>query len=244
MSTDNDGRFPGQVCDDETGLYYNWHRYYSPQLGMYYQADPLGLQGGDYNLYRYANGSPTRFIDPYGLYSWNEAGYDLANFWIGVGDVASLGLTSWIRKQDWYGGDCFTDKSSGAYKAGEWAGFIASALAGLGGGARISLAREALVKSKGAIKAGLEFSHWIPKRILKRWGLNKLARKNTIWNGNYISPLKHTLNDPHRYGVNLKKLNLQKWDIFRSQWSRLPLPYRGLLFGSGYGGLGMWINKE
>jgi len=244
VSTDNDGRFPGQVCDDETGLYYNWHRYYSPQLGMYYQADPLGLQGGDYNLYRYANGSPTRFIDPYGLYSWNEAGYDLANFWIGVGDVASLGLTSWIRKQDWYGGDCFTDKSSGAYKAGEWAGFIASALAGLGGGARISLAREALVKSKGAIKAGLEFSHWIPKRILKRWGLNKLARKNTIWNGNYISPLKHTLNDPHRYGVNLKKLNLQKWDIFRSQWSRLPLPYRGLLFGSGYGGLGMWINKE
>jgi len=62
----NEHRLPGQVRDGNTGLYHNWHRYYDPQLGRYYQADPIGLNGRDYNLYRYASANPLLRIDPDG----------------------------------------------------------------------------------------------------------------------------------------------------------------------------------
>ena len=35
------GRYPGQYFDAETGLHYNWHRYYAPELGRYLQPDSL-----------------------------------------------------------------------------------------------------------------------------------------------------------------------------------------------------------
>jgi RHS repeat-associated protein len=59
-------RFPGQIEDAETGLYYNWHRYYDPALGRYVTADPIGLVGG-VNLYSYVNGNPSNETDIKGL---------------------------------------------------------------------------------------------------------------------------------------------------------------------------------
>jgi RHS repeat-associated protein len=58
-------RFPGQYEDAETGLYYNRHRYYDPDLGAYLTPDPLGLAGG-LQAYTYAP-SPLEWIDPLGL---------------------------------------------------------------------------------------------------------------------------------------------------------------------------------
>ncbi len=58
-------RFCGQYEDEESGLFYNRFRYYSPETGQYLSPDPLGLAGG-VNPYGYVP-NPVSFVDPLGL---------------------------------------------------------------------------------------------------------------------------------------------------------------------------------
>ena len=58
-------RYQGQYLDRETGLHYNLHRYYDPDVGRFMVTDPIGLAGG-LNLYQYAP-NPLSWIDPLGL---------------------------------------------------------------------------------------------------------------------------------------------------------------------------------
>lgn len=62
---DNPLRFQGQFHDSETGLHYNFHRYYDPDVGRFIHQDPIGLEGG-FNPYAYAP-NPVGWVDPLGL---------------------------------------------------------------------------------------------------------------------------------------------------------------------------------
>jgi RHS repeat-associated protein len=41
QTVENPFRFPGQYFDPETGLHYNYFRYYNPQTGRYITPDPM-----------------------------------------------------------------------------------------------------------------------------------------------------------------------------------------------------------
>ncbi|EOS1852504.1 RHS repeat-associated core domain-containing protein [Escherichia coli] len=70
-------RLPGQQYDEESGLYYNRHRYYDPLQGRYITQDPIGQKGG-WNFYQYPL-NPVQYIDSMGLASkyghLNNGGY-------------------------------------------------------------------------------------------------------------------------------------------------------------------------
>ena len=50
-------RMAGQYADDETGLFYNYYRFYDPKTGRYVTSDPLGLADGT-NPYNYVHSNP------------------------------------------------------------------------------------------------------------------------------------------------------------------------------------------
>ncbi|EDW9823871.1 RHS repeat protein [Salmonella enterica] len=91
-------RLPGQQYDEESGLYYNRHRYYNPGQGRYITQDPIGLKGG-WNLYQYPL-NPVVNIDPLGLWqddSMEQSGpsWFIADPMEKYRQQAAIDLTKW-----------------------------------------------------------------------------------------------------------------------------------------------------
>jgi len=54
---------------DTPELYYYRARYYDPTIQRFLSFDPIRLQSGDFNFYRYAGNDPVNYVDPWGLES-------------------------------------------------------------------------------------------------------------------------------------------------------------------------------
>lgn len=224
-------RLPGQYEDEETGLYYNWNRYYDPDTGRYITPDPLGMDAG-VNYYVYVQGNPTGMVDPSGLLSldpvfgaiyrvtggWSPSD-STVNFFAGFGDTLSFNATRGVRSM--MGIDGGVDTCSTAYSSGEWAGIAAALATGFVGG----------VKAAGSKGFGKEFSHWIPKRM---------GGPRTIFNGNYVPTATHALSDPYRYRFMPRAWKEANPPMNRAmaQWVRFPNVYKGTAAGGGYGAAG------
>ncbi|MGE6166847.1 RHS repeat-associated core domain-containing protein [Aeromonas rivipollensis] len=87
-------RYQGQLYDQETGLYYNRHRYFDPELGQYISSDPIGFAGG-LRPQGYVH-NPLEWVDPLGLVALDDKGWSLYHIMKGD-DVVYVGITKDVR---------------------------------------------------------------------------------------------------------------------------------------------------
>jgi|GEM_PF-2472096 len=59
--------FTARPFDSDTQLQNNLNRWYDARVGRWLSEDPIGFAGGDGNLYRYIQNSPSGAVDPDGL---------------------------------------------------------------------------------------------------------------------------------------------------------------------------------
>jgi RHS repeat-associated protein len=59
--------YTAREYDTETGMFFYRARYYDPKAGRFITRDPIGFDGGDFNLYVYVKNNPVNLVDPYGL---------------------------------------------------------------------------------------------------------------------------------------------------------------------------------
>lgn len=82
---------PGQYRDDETGLSYNWHRYYDGGLGRFLATDSANQFGGALSSYTYAAGWVPNAYDPDGRFVFLAPGAVAVAPYV-IGGVAALAL--------------------------------------------------------------------------------------------------------------------------------------------------------
>ncbi len=82
--------FTGQQWYKEIGLYDLRNRFYSPDIGRFLQADPIGFGGDPTNLYRYCGNNPVNYVDPLGLFNRGQFVRGLGN--VTAGGISIVGL--------------------------------------------------------------------------------------------------------------------------------------------------------
>ncbi|TDS68132.1 RHS repeat-associated core domain-containing protein, partial [Comamonas sp. JUb58] len=94
-------RLPGQHADEDTGLYYNRHRYYESDVGGYINQDPVGFLGG-VNLSIYPL-TPLSSIDPLGLWASQKGFYvhQRAGYLVFGNEITQSQLSAVARGHVW-----------------------------------------------------------------------------------------------------------------------------------------------
>ena len=134
-------RFPGKYFDTESGLHYNYHRYYDPSIGRYLRADPIGLAGMDPNLFGYVKNNPINRKDPTGLIH--------PGVWVGAIAGGLSGFNAGIVSGNWKVGllagvtGGFIGGVTGAINP-TWSAQAAATIGGLIGGAAAGAASNVL----------------------------------------------------------------------------------------------------
>ncbi len=83
---ENPYAFTGRELDPETGLYFYRARYYDPNTGKFISEDPIGFEGGDFNLYRYVGNNSLNFVDPFGLQGFCKIDVGIGDFFRNIID--------------------------------------------------------------------------------------------------------------------------------------------------------------
>ena len=86
--------YAGGLLDLDTGLVRFGARDYDPETGRWTTQDPIGLGGGDTNLYAYVANDPVNGIDPSGLAIAGNPAMDSA---LGGGFLAALGFDTFAQ---------------------------------------------------------------------------------------------------------------------------------------------------
>ncbi len=86
--------FGGGLWDADTGLVRFGLRDYDPETGRWTTQDPIGLGGGDTNLYAYVGGDPINATDPTGLFVQSNSAMDSA---LNGGLLSLLGFEQFAR---------------------------------------------------------------------------------------------------------------------------------------------------
>jgi uncharacterized protein RhaS with RHS repeats len=183
----------------ETGLSYNWHRFYDPATGRYTQPDPLRFVDGP-SVYGYAGASPLMQVDPFGMDYVDPMG----GYYPDGGDSGS------------YCGQNFDPSKHPGLVAGMGAGFIGGAGAAIGaeaalaGGAALASEAAGLIADAGSSlgRAGLNAGSKLlgpESPLFKRGGgllnSNDYFRIGWGWSGNAA-----TGRNVFRIGVGSKRL--------------------------------------
>ena len=142
-------RFPGQWDDGIEGVWYNWHRFYLPEYGLYARVDPVFQVGA--RVWDYVGGNPVSSIDPLGLI--NGPGYGSAEYWKKRAENFEEHHDSYVDASQFIAEQVAWGIVGGlAFKAGLWAlRSVRAAIPALWGAAEWGAAAEATAVTGGAM---------------------------------------------------------------------------------------------